>query len=75
MYKVFRDPEGTRFLEHRASIVCATNQIAVLPNMDELEIYKKRIQSLNVEVIRLNNEVEMVCIHCNISNVTIKPAF
>jgi len=73
MYKVFRDPEGTRFLEQRAGTVCATNQIAVLPYTNELEIYKKRIQSLNVEVIRLNNEVEMVltcnAYTCNISNI------
>ena len=60
MYKVFRDPEGTHSLDH--STVSATNKTATLQHSNELETYKQRIQSLNVEVIRLNDELEMVTI-------------
>jgi len=57
MYKVFRDPEGTRFLEHNTS---SAGKSATLQNSNELETYKKRIESLNVEIIRLKDELEMV---------------
>jgi len=59
MYKVFRDPEGKRSLDNNTASSTAVNK-----NSEELEIYKQRIQSLNVEVIRLNDELEMVTI-CN----------
>ena len=60
MYKVFRDPEGTRSLDHSTS--STTNKTANLQLSNELETYKQRIQSLNVEIIRLNYELEMVTI-------------
>jgi len=60
MYKVFRDPEGTRSLEHNTSTASASNKNANLQRSNELEAYKQRIQFLNVEIIRLNDELEMV---------------
>ena len=61
MYKVFHDPEGTRCLEHNTSSDGVANRMATLSHDDDLETYKQRIQSLNIEVIRLNDEVDMVC--------------
>ncbi|XP_065899540.1 gamma-aminobutyric acid type B receptor subunit 2-like isoform X3 [Dysidea avara] len=57
MYKVFRDPEGTHSLDHSTS--STTNKTANLQLSNELETFKQRIQSLNVEIIRLNYELEM----------------
>jgi len=62
MYKVFRDPEGTRYLNNNASTASVNNKAAT---SRELEIYRQRIQSLNIEVIRLNDELEMV-IMCSV---------
>ena len=62
MYKVFRDPEGTRSLDSNTSTDGIGSKVANLSRDDDLETYKRRIQSLNVEVIRLNDEVEMVWI-------------
>jgi len=65
MYRVFRDPEGTRFLEHSTS---SAGKSATLQHSNELETYKKRIESLNVEIKRLNDELEMVttCIYAHL---------
>ena len=61
MYKVFRDPEGTRSLD-RSTSSATTNKTPTLQCSNEMETYKQRIQSLNVEIIRLNDELEMVTI-------------
>ncbi|XP_065899536.1 gamma-aminobutyric acid type B receptor subunit 2-like [Dysidea avara] len=58
MYKVFRDPEGTRSLD-RSTSSATTNKTLTLQCSNEMETYKRRIQSLNVEIIRLNDELEM----------------
>jgi len=65
MYKVFRDPEGTRYLDQSISAIGATNRTATLHYPEELEAYKQKIQSLNVEILRLNDELQKVpaCIH------------
>ena len=60
MYKVFRDPKGTHYLDNSTSTVGVNNSVTTLQHSDELETYKKRIESLNVEIIRLNDELEMV---------------
>jgi len=54
---VFRDPEGTRYLNSNVSTASVNNKADA---SRELEIYRQRIQSLNIEVIRLNDELEMV---------------
>jgi len=54
---VFRDPKGTHYLDNSTSTVGVNNNVQ---QSDELETYKKRIESLNVEIIRLNDELEMV---------------
>jgi len=59
MYKVFRDPEGKHYLDNPDYTV-SVNDKATSQQSNELETYKKRIESLNVEIIRLNNELEMV---------------
>jgi len=60
MYKVFRDPEGTRYLDQSISTIGATNRTATLHYPEELEAYKQKIQSLNVEILRLNDELQKV---------------
>ena len=65
MYKVFRDPEGKRSLDHTDtpnSSSINTNKIPTLQQSDELETYKLRIQTLNFEIKRLNDELEMVTV-------------
>jgi len=70
MYKVFRDPEGTRYLDQDIGTIGATNRTATLHYPEELETYKQKIQSLNVEIVRLNDELQKVYnyIHVQIYN-------
>ena len=62
MYKVFRDPEGKRSLDHTDTPHSSTNKTPTVQQSDELETYKLRIQTLNFEIKRLNDELEMVII-------------
>ena len=70
MYKVYRDPEGKKFLEQGNTIQITSKSI----NSENEETYKKRIERLNEEIRVLNNELEMVtvvillvCTYCTIS--------
>ena len=67
MYRVYRDPEGKRFLEENSVNRQAStiNNKMTVSNETE-EDYKKRIESLNEEVKVLNDELEKVRI-CNYS--------
>lgn len=62
MYRVYKDPEGKRFLEqnnvnnHTSTI----NKITI--SHESEEDYKKRIENLNKEIKGLNDELEKVCI-------------
>lgn len=62
MYRVYRDPDGKRFLEqnnHRTSVKLTTsNEIE--------EDYRKRIENLNGEIKVLNDELEKVHIIINL---------
>jgi len=62
MYKVFRDPEGKRSLDHTDTPHSSTNKTPTVQQSDELETYKLRIQTLNFEIKRLNDELEMVTV-------------
>ena len=57
MYKVYRDPEGKKFLEQGNN----TTQITYKSSTSENEeTYKKRIERLNEEIRVLNYELETV---------------
>lgn len=58
MYKVYRDPEGKKFLEQGNSIHITNKSIT----SENEETYKRRIERLNEEIRVLNNELEMVTI-------------
>ena len=58
MYKVYRDPEGKKFLE-RGNTIQITNKSM---NSENEETYKRRIEMLNEEIRVLNNELEMVTV-------------
>ena len=57
MYKVYRDPQGTKYLESNNSPQI-TNKSFV--TTDNEETYKRRIESLNKEIQVLNSELEKV---------------
>ena len=58
MYKVYRDPEGKRFLEQNSHHSTTVNKITICNESEE--DYKKRIENLNREVKVLNDELEKV---------------
>ena len=71
MYNVYKDPEGKRVLDdptsHHTSTIVKTTTIS---NESE-ESYKRRLESLNVEMKALNDELEkvhMYCYHCYYRN-------
>ena len=67
MYKVYRDPEGKKFLQ-RSSTIQITNKSITSENE---ETYKKRIESLNAEIKVLKNELEMVnAVSCQCAALT-----
>ena len=61
MYKVYKDPEGKRYLEEPSSHHNSTIKTTV-SNENE-ETYKKRLESLNEEMKVLNDELEMVSLY------------
>ena len=58
MYKVYRDPEGERYLD--TGLTEAGNNTS--RNYSE-EDYKKKIQNLNIEIKGLNEQLEKVSTH------------
>jgi len=58
MYKVYRDPEGERYLDK--GMTEPENNVGF--NYSE-EDYKKKIQNLNIEIKGLNEQLEKVCTH------------
>lgn len=64
MYKVYKDPEGKRYLEEPSSHHTSTIQKTTVSSENE-ETYKKRLESLNEEMKVLNDELEMVRSHIN----------
>ena len=60
MYRVYRDPEGEHCLDQHSY---KSNSDGNANHQSEEE-YKKRIQSLNLEIKRLNERLEKVlCLH------------
>lgn len=59
MYRVYKDPEGKRYLEEPSSHRTSTIQKTTVSSENE-ETYKKRLESLNEEMKVLNDELEMV---------------
>ena len=62
MYKVYKDPEGKRYLEEPMSHHTSTVMKTTISYENE-ETYKKRIETLNEEVKVLNDELGMVYMH------------
>ena len=60
MYKVYRDPEGKKFLEQGNTIQITNKSIT----SENEETYKKRIERLNEEFRVLNQELETVTVVC-----------
>lgn len=60
MYKVYRDPQATKYLESKSSTQIANKSFVT----DNEETYKNRIESLNEEIKVLNCELEKVS-HCS----------
>jgi len=58
MYKVYRDPEGERYLD--TGLTEPDNNAS--RNYSE-EDYKKKIQNLNIEIKGLNEQLEKVSTH------------
>ena len=59
MYKVYRDPEGHRYLDKGGMTEPDNNASRQYSEED----YKGRIQNLNMEIKGLNEQLEMVCRH------------
>ena len=59
MYRVYKDPEGKRYLEEPTSHHTTTIHKTTISSENE-ETYKKRIEGLNEEIKVLNDELEMV---------------
>ena len=57
MYRVYHDPKGKRSLRSGKTIKQQRQTSAVNFSEDE---YKRRIESLNLEIKALNEEIEMV---------------
>ena len=62
MYKVYKDPEGKRYLEEPTNHHASTIQRAMSMSNETEESYKKRIENLNEEIKFLNDELEKVVI-------------
>ena len=60
MYKVYKDPEGKRYLEDPTSHHTSTIQKTVTISSETEESYKKRIENLNEEIKVLSDELEKV---------------
>ena len=56
MYRVYRDPKGTKHPEASNTIQITIKSIT----SENEETYKRRIETLNEEVKTLNHELEMV---------------
>lgn len=56
MYKVYRDPEGTKYLKPSNPIQITNKSIT----SENEETYKRRIEGLNEEIKVLNDELEKV---------------
>ena len=59
MYKVYKDPEGKRYLEDSTSHHTSIHKTMTISSETE-ESYKKRIENLNEEINFLNDELEKV---------------
>jgi len=59
MYKVYKDPEGKRYLEETTT---STIQNTMTISSETEENYKKRIENLNEEIKVLNDELEKVVV-------------
>ena len=59
MYRVYKDPDGKRFLEQDQHHPSA-NKVTIYNETEE--DYKKRIESLNGEIKALNDELEKVAV-------------
>ena len=59
MYKVYKDPEGKRYLEETTT---STIQKTMTISSETEENYKKRIENLNEEIKVLNDELEKVIV-------------
>lgn len=62
MFKVYKDPEGKRYLEEPTSHHTSTILKTTISTENE-ETYRKRIETLNEEIKVLNDKLEMVAIH------------
>ena len=64
MYDVYKDPGGKRVLGDPTSHHTSTTvKITTTMSNESEENYKRRIESLNVEMKALNNELEKVLIY------------
>lgn len=56
MYKVWQDPEGTKYLDTTNPFITSKSMMT----SENEEVYKRRVEGLNEEIKSLNYQLEMV---------------